>query len=346
MLELRRLSALDGRDVYEMLQTMPADENGFINKAHGMSYEQYKLWLAGKQGEAEQKGIVDGWKVPSTTYWLYADGAPVGFGSVRHFLTDALRQAGGNIGYGIAPAFRGRGYGKALLSLLLQEARRLGIGEALITIHEGNAASLAVALYNAGRISERRDSRVYVWCDTGLGAGGITARSSSGEQSVKTLDIVGDNYFGAWTQSRTACRGIVIEDGRLLLSYESVTGQWMLPGGGLEPGEEERACCVREVAEETGLRVEPAACALEIDEYYEDWKYINRYFFCRVIGKAEMRLTERERAVGMEPRWMPVEEIRSIFAGHAAWVDTDEMRRGMYLREYTALCELVKAGNA
>ncbi len=331
-LRLRRLSALDGRDVYGMLQTMPADENGLINKARGMSYEEYQRWLAGKMRESEQTGIVDGWKVPSTTFWLYADGAPVGFGNVRHFLTDALKQAGGNIGYGIAPAFRGRGYGNALLALLLKEARRLGITRALITIHEGNAASLAVALHNGGRVSERRDGRVYVWCDTDASAGG--------EQNVRTLDIVGENYFGTWTQSRTACRGIVIEGGKLLLSYESVTGQWMLPGGGLEPGEEERACCVREVAEETGLLVEPAACALEIDEYYEDWKYVNRYFLCRVTGKTEMRLTGRERAVGMEPRWLPVEEIRGIFAGYAAFANTDEMRRGMYLREYTALCEL------
>ena len=110
MLELKRLSVDDGLDIYTMLQEIPAEENGLINKANGLTFDEYKEWLIVKQRESEQEGIVDGWKVPSTTFWLYADGIPVGFGSVRHFLTEALRKAGGNIGYGIAPAFRGKGY--------------------------------------------------------------------------------------------------------------------------------------------------------------------------------------------------------------------------------------------
>lgn len=48
---------------------------------------------------------------------------------------------------------------------------------------------------------------------------------------MKIIDIVGDNYLGKWNKTRTACRGIVIENSEILLSYESVTGQWMIPGG-------------------------------------------------------------------------------------------------------------------
>ena len=36
---------------------------------------------------------------------------------------------------------------------------------------------------------------------------------------MKTIEIVGKNYFGHWTHERTACRCIVIEDGCVLLSY-------------------------------------------------------------------------------------------------------------------------------
>ena len=28
---------------------------------------------------------------------------------------------------------------------------------------------------------------------------------------MKVIDIVGDNYFGKWDKSRTACRGIIID---------------------------------------------------------------------------------------------------------------------------------------
>lgn len=113
----------------------------------------------------EQIGLIDGWKVPSTTYWLYADGKPVGFGSIRHFLTDALRKAGGHIGYGIAPKYREKGYGKKILGLLLAEASRLGIDRVLVTIQLNNAASKAVALANGGVITEQTDERIYVWID-------------------------------------------------------------------------------------------------------------------------------------------------------------------------------------
>ena len=84
MPELRKLSVNDGMDVYQMLQDIPLDENGLQNKVNGMTFEEYKDWLIKKQQESEMDGIVDGWKVPSTTYWLYADGVPVGFGKLAH----------------------------------------------------------------------------------------------------------------------------------------------------------------------------------------------------------------------------------------------------------------------
>lgn len=166
MLELKRLSVDDGLDIYTMLQEIPAEENGLINKATGLTFDEYKEWLIVKQRDSEQEGIVDGWKVPSTTFWLYADGIPVGFGSVRHFLTETLRKAGGNIGYGIAPAFRGKGYGKELLRLLLNEAKEMGIDKVLVTILLDNIASQAVAIANGGVVTERTDERVFIWIDT------------------------------------------------------------------------------------------------------------------------------------------------------------------------------------
>ena len=163
MIELKRLSIEDGYDIYCMLQEIPAEENGLINKANGLTFEEFKKWLVGKHADSEQLGIADGWKVPSTTYWLYVDGTPVGFGSVRHFLTDALRKAGGNIGYGIAPQYRGKGYGNEILNLLLKEARKLGIDKA---IHVDNASSRAVALANGGVITDKTDERIHIWIDT------------------------------------------------------------------------------------------------------------------------------------------------------------------------------------
>lgn len=53
----------------------------------------------------------------------------------------------------------------------------------------------------------------------------------------------------------------------ILMSYETKNDQWMIPGGGLEKNESDYECCVREIAEETGVLVETSECLLEIDEY-------------------------------------------------------------------------------
>ena len=160
---------------------------------------------------------------------------------------------------------------------------------------------------------------------------------------MKTLETIGENYFGHWENTRTACRGIILKDGCVLLSYETLTGLYMIPGGGLEEDEDERECCTREVAEETGFLIEPSECVLEMDEFYEDWKYISRYFLGTVTGQTEIKLTIREKEVGMEPRWLPLDEAVAIFSTHASYTDTDEMRRGIYLREYTVLKALEDA---
>lgn len=39
---------------------------------------------------------------------------------------------------------------------------------------------------------------------------------------------------------------------------------------------------------------------------------------------------------------MKIIEIVEIFSKHNSYADTDEMRRGMYLREFTALSEYLK----
>lgn len=163
MFELRRLSVKDGMDIYEMLQEIPAEENNMHNSVNGISFEAYKDFLAESEEESKRDGIIDGWRVPSTRYWLYVDKKPVGFADIRHFLTPALKQAGGNIGYAIRPTERGKGYGKKLLELLLMEAREKGLEKVLITALPTNAASIGVAKANGGQLIKQTEERVYIW---------------------------------------------------------------------------------------------------------------------------------------------------------------------------------------
>lgn len=151
---------------------------------------------------------------------------------------------------------------------------------------------------------------------------------------METIEICGANRFETYTKTREASRGIVLEEGKILLSYETKTDQWFLPGGGVEAGESAEVCCMREIAEETGCVVEPLRMFLTINEYYEEWRYASRFFVCRPVGSTERSLTAREKEAGLEPRWIPLQEAVSIFSLHERYA---EEKRGAYLREYTAL---------
>lgn len=161
-LALKRLSVHDGRDLYDMLTELPADENGFVNSVSGKCYDEYEKWLDGAVRNAQQTGLIDGWKVPQTTFILWEDGRPVGIGRVRHFLTDALREHGGNIGYAIRPSDRGRGLGNQLLALMIDECKRMGIGELLLTVQNHNEPSIRVALANGGSIEKVTAERHFI----------------------------------------------------------------------------------------------------------------------------------------------------------------------------------------
>jgi 8-oxo-dGTP diphosphatase len=85
--------------------------------------------------------------------------------------------------------------------------------------------------------------------------------------------------------TRVACAGAIVRDdrGRLLMIKRGTApgmGQWSVPGGRVEPGESAAAAAVREVEEETGLRVcvgglagvvelsGPEGVVYEVEDYY------------------------------------------------------------------------------
>ena len=134
---------------------MPAQENGFINPMHGKSYGEFRAWLQSCIADAAQKGLADGWKVPESTYWLFDGDRPVGYGKIRHFLTDKLLEDGGSIGYAVRPAERQKGYGTAFMRLLLAQCAALGIPKVL-AYHPQRQSALP-----QGRFGQRRRRRAH-----------------------------------------------------------------------------------------------------------------------------------------------------------------------------------------
>ena len=159
---------------------------------------------------------------------------------------------------------------------------------------------------------------------------------------MKEAVIYGENRHANATHTRVACRGVIIRDGKILLVYEANLDKYLIPGGGVEPGETLEQCCIREMAEETGTVVQPRQHYLTIHEYYQRWHLISHYFVCDCQGETQQHLTDYEADAGMEPRRLPLEEAREVFSRFSEWEGIDDMKRGAYLREFTALKALPK----
>jgi len=162
---------------------------------------------------------------------------------------------------------------------------------------------------------------------------------------MRPIEIVGDNFTGTAAHMRVACRAIIIREKKILLSCATRHDLYMLPGGGLEDGESEAACCAREVAEETGFLFRPALVALAVDEYYQDWRYHTLYYTGEITGTTATKLTQDEIEGALAPRWLPLDAALALFAEHDRYRDVYELKRGLYLREYAALSAFLRKKN-
>lgn len=163
MIELRKANLKDAKAEYDLLQKIPAEENGLNNNAHGLTYEEFKndflpTWLAYEKGKKLPEGYV-----PCTHYFLWVDDTPVGYYSLRHRLNDNLRNGAGHIGYGIAKEYRGKGYATKGLELLLKKAKKLPLDtpEAYLSSLKSNPASFRVMQKNGGYLHHEDDARYY-----------------------------------------------------------------------------------------------------------------------------------------------------------------------------------------
>ena len=150
------------------------------------------------------------------------------------------------------------------------------------------------------------------------------------------LLLVFDKY------TRYACRGIVIKEDKILLSYEIKKDFWMLPGGGREDNEENNECVIRELQEETGYVVATKKQTVVVIEYYENIRYVSFYFLCEIVSETSTHLTEEETENKLERRWIPFKEALNIFSRNEEYRNIYEEKRGAYLREYTALKRMIE----
>jgi len=117
--------------------------------------------------------------------------------------------------------------------------------------------------------------------------------------------------------SRTRATSVVVRDGKLLIMHRFNNGEkyWVLPGGGVEEGEELEKAVLRELQEETSIEAELMEKLLEFTDSRGDKHSL---FLCEYVsGEAQLHkdseeANSRDENQSYNPEWIEVSKIPDL----------------------------------
>lgn len=136
-----------------------AGEHEWCDAAKG-ALINFPDYVRALNGEADGEGISADW-APTSHFWLVAHGQLIGSLRIRHYLTPAVEERAGHIGYDIAPSFRQQGYGHQILTLALHQASKMGIQEIMAICDAGNMPSKRILERGGGVITKTKNGEIW-----------------------------------------------------------------------------------------------------------------------------------------------------------------------------------------
>lgn len=120
------------------------------------------------------------------------------------------------------------------------------------------------------------------------------------------------------------------EEGRILMVKQSHEGKdiWMVPGGGIEAGENAAEAAVREVLEETGLEIRINRLLWHVEEVSESrgQRFVNFFLAERVGGTLGLGADpefDQDNQVLREVRFLSKKEILSLDRVYPEYLRTE-----------------------
>ena len=121
--------------------------------AFSAALENFSHYVTARLNEEQGIGLSEGF-VAAVTYWL-TDEVQTIYGTIRYrpVLNSRLSEIGGHIGFDIAPSHRRRGYGTAMLRLLLEKIDPKENNRVLLTCDIDNTGSKKIIENNGGTVT-------------------------------------------------------------------------------------------------------------------------------------------------------------------------------------------------
>ncbi len=116
--------------------------------------ETFEDWMQKINDDLSEEKSKERGRVPSVLYLAFRkqDKKLIGIIQIRYELNEYLFKCGGHIGDSIRPSERNKGYSTKMISLALKEAKRIGIGNVLMTCDKNNIASARTIIKNGGKL--------------------------------------------------------------------------------------------------------------------------------------------------------------------------------------------------
>ena len=113
--------------------------------------KNFEEWLLKVQKDLSEESIEDN-RIPATLYLTVrkSDNRVVGNLQIRHKLNEKLLQYGGHIGDSVRPSERRKGYATKMISLALEECKKLGMDKVLLVCDKDNIGSVKSIINNGG----------------------------------------------------------------------------------------------------------------------------------------------------------------------------------------------------
>ena len=147
---LLRKPALEDKDkLMDYIEEHHTNGETSISACNGLTAMKYEDWI--EKLKKDESGENKEWGI-SETYILEDNNKVIGILNIRYTLSLEMAEIYGNIGYGVRPSERKKGYATYMLKEALIKCKQKGLKEVILGCHEDNLGSYKTIINNNGVI--------------------------------------------------------------------------------------------------------------------------------------------------------------------------------------------------